>query len=651
MSMSSTSVVFILAGAFFLLSACQRPASETTRISLEIPTYEKAGNNGALSCSPCLKEILINIDGDKFETIRYQDSVNIHSEGEQVKNTSVELEVPIGPQRRIQMLALYRNDDNAENAHISVHYKEKTIDLNTTETRVEMNLEKLGDVGGAIVGRYLTGTNPDTGPSGRVRIEFVHPTSGLKISLLHGEIINGWFNFIAANSTNLRLTYKMADTGEVLFGGEPLSTDYIKNNKTSPSVLHITRPQTYYVSGDGSTRVMHHAGDLVYGFFGSNPAVTTLTGKHVCVEPTASAPVSLDKTYTDSATTVRATYSASTDPTLNNSGNFKPTGGSFEFFDAGLATYVCSSPQFTTKAFGHNQIQFRRAQIDGRGDDHARSIEGAFTYSFADYDAAYAGYILKKYQRITPFEYAVRPLPDLASSDESMRYNGGRIFKRNLAAAEADIKGGIICSEKWMSDHNFIEVPVETGGLLEGPALNASNDFTFVFDNGAISDTDAVVICPSKVTSPSADKVMDGLGAMMLGDLRTAELEITSTTGGASFYTSGDITIVDYGMATTGSSNDTTLTLQNNGNVSITGVTGVAVASGDFSLGNGNIFPGTVSGSACGGAVGASQNCEVTFIFTPQATGTRYEYYEIQYSVSGQASGKTLRLKLQGTGN
>lgn len=619
------------------LSSCQRAASETTRITLELPTYSKVSADGILSCNPCLKEVVINIDGEKLQTIKYSNKVNIHQPGTQV-SSEMTFDVPSGPKRKFQLLALYRSDTGAENANVNAYYGVQEADLSAAETTIKISLIKLGEVGGSISGRYITATNPDRGPSGKVKIEFVHQPSGMAVSLIHGEIINGWFSFVASNSESLNLTYKLESTGEVLFDGKSVSTASLKK-KTSDAIMHMTRPRLFYSSSNGGTTYQSYSapGDLVYGFFGTTATTASVEAtKTVCVKD-AVIPVSMDKTYISSDGTL-ATYGTSYDDTTNsgNKADFYSKGG--VLFYTGNCEYASDS----IEAFSADQIVFRKNQIDGSGDDEARSIEGAFTYSFRQYDMMSSSYFLKKFQRLGTHAYAVRPLPGLISSDNSTRYDGGRVFQRipsNNAGRVLPPEDAILCNADWMKEHGYAEI-----GLAEVPAPNASGDMTFMFESNDLL-SDRVILCPSKWTA-GAPK-MDDLGGIQLGDLRFAHLMPTDLTGPAPpLQSSGDATVIRFEGVVPTTSLSLILQVRNEANVTITNINSSSLGPA-FSY-TGGSYPGAAGD--CGATIAANQYCSIEMQFSPASGDYTPKRSDVQiyYKVPYQTTPKSMKLILIG---
>lgn len=500
-----------LVAAFTLLSGCDRPAPESARVALQLPVYESDGTlstspsggglaaqsaassavlPGISACSICLKEIIVNVDGNDFKTISLiQKHEDFEQEGTQL-SAEIVLEVPAGPQRKIQILALYRNP--GADGGVRVQYGQVSVDLASAEPPpIYMTLASVGQFkGGSVTGRYLTGTA--SGPTGKVNIEFRHPVMGSAIEITGGEILNGWFSFFASGSADFPLTYRLAETGQVLF--TEATTESLRRDV--PYIAHVRRPAAYRQT-DGGYEVVPGE-NLVYGFFG--PGVNPASQK-VCVYATAT---DLTNMFKDSAGAQELNYSYG--------GSADLTGTVYASGGKGHNSAACASNDISNaKNFGADLFAVQADQFDGKGNDHARALEGAFSYS-AKYDAGLLRSVVKRFHVGIGTEglaYKMAVLPGLFTSFGGNMFSGVRLFRKADGAADSDRRNS--CAPAGLTARGFSEVP--PGDFLAVPAVTASGDFTFRLGQLQTGD-EAYIACPLDLAGQVA-----GVGGIYLGSL------------------------------------------------------------------------------------------------------------------------------------
>lgn len=186
------------------------------------------------------------------------------------------------------------------------------------------------------------------------------------------------------------------------------------------------------------------------------------------------------------------------------------------FGSGGAASGDCTTVNSGQLAYDADQITLVKDQYNGRGNDHARAIAGAFTYvisqdaTLASSDPSSGGYKVMKYENDrSTVEYKLRGLPEVFSGTKPV-YNSIRLFKKPNAS-----NGGydhINCHEKWLGERGFTEVT----DFSQPPELftwaPAENNIKFTF-NFNPNGTDGYIACPANGTD------MNDIGGMYLGAL------------------------------------------------------------------------------------------------------------------------------------
>lgn len=612
---SITARFLTVASISLLFSACDRAPSDVSRVSLQLPMYSSSGASSktgvdALACNPCLKSIIVNVNGGDFKTITYnQQHADLEEDGTQLSGEVV-LEVPAGPGREIQILALYKN--NSAGDDVTMQYGSTVVDLLSAEPPpVVMKLTNLGAFrGGSIQGRFLTGT--DSGPTGRVKMELDY--KGIHMEMFTGDILNGWFSFFAAHD-RFPLTYRLAETGEVLFSN--LTTESFKASGTGQQALHFTRSGPYWEQrgGDNTREQVTETHDLIYGFFSRDPAL--ISSKAVCIQ-VASGDESLSRVFSGPSSGDQSlTYSNS-----SPSAKFFGTGG------RASNDGWCSGGTTNMKSFELNQITLRKDQFNGQGNDTARAIAGAFSY-FVNA----SGDVTKYETGSTPLEFKLKTLPGLFSGNKPL-FDNIKLFKKpNGAGGGYD---NVRCDEKWLDSKGFREV----GDFANVPTFMtftpASDEVTFTLSE-LQNGTDGYIVCPTEAGG------MRGLGGMYLGSLGptpAAKLVFTSSPS-----TDPTLSSYQFSNTSTASSNYQTFYIHNQGNAMATALTGLA-SSLNLKF-KGGSFPG-VSGD-CTSSLAAGASCAVSVEFAPTSyvdyTGT----LNFSYTTSN-VPGQSAVLELKGTG-
>lgn len=488
---------FIVVSTVFL--NCTRNVETNSNVSLSFPNLNQVGS---MSCTTCLKYIIVKVEGDGFDKILTKVSAeNIHDTSE--VSGEFTYNIPPGLNRKFKAMAIYV----LNGTHILAS-GETSVDLpDTAFKEVSITMISQGEVhGGSLVGRYITGLSNgnEVGPTGTVDVILnasTDPDFDMKIHQV--PILNGWFDFMA--SENLKMTYKIADQNLVLFENTSLNTLLpITGAVLVNHVARIIRPREYYRNnGSGTWEYNNEKHDIVYGFFGS---AAFLTNKYVCFEY-VSGITNLTNVSSISSGATPMTYSHS-----NASANFYGIGG----VDSNQSPCLSST---SFDRFKSTHISINKSQLDGKGNDTAKAFGNAFTYTVSSGDVTKAIY--------SGGTFSLKTLPGLFSpivGDD--KFQNILLFSKPNAAHGGldDIK----CNADWLTSNGFTSLSATT-------SLESSGDYTTFSITGSISSSDGTVACPTK-----NDQLAD-TGGFYLGGLYFSRL--TGPTTGLVTISSGPLTL------------------------------------------------------------------------------------------------------------
>lgn len=458
---------------------CQRAKDEgSSNVSLQLPVYS---NLSSFSCTKCLKAIMVNVDGENLKPVRYFDKLERLSEAAAELNSEVNLEVPSGSKRKIQVLAIYRLSTGA----LEAQYGSVVTDLvGEMPPPIVLSLQNLGPFkGGSLMGRYLTGVN--SGPTGRVIVSMTHAASGLNMDLFTGEILDGWFNFFA--SENFLLSYRLAN-GIPLPPFQNVSLDSLTPSSVVDHISRIYRPDNYFTTQDGWSTFteVNETHDIIYGYFG----LAALTAaKSVCLDYNPSVPAG--STFTN------LSFSNTGTPQMNyhHSDN---TADLYGFSGKNTNDGVCSG-SLTANRYNDNLIFVGKNQLNGNGNDTAKAMAGAFTY------VSQSGVTQKYLVTVSgSLNFTFKGLPGLFAASGAM-FDGVQLYVKPSAAS-----GGydeVRCDSAWLAAKGFTQFT----SFTTAPAVT-SNIVTFSMN--APSVTDGFILCPT------TGGVMSGLGGFYVGSLQ-----------------------------------------------------------------------------------------------------------------------------------
>ncbi|MGZ3747322.1 MAG: hypothetical protein ACXWRE_08135, partial [Pseudobdellovibrionaceae bacterium] len=355
---------FMLAGMVLSLPlvSCTRAAKESkSTISFTIPQSMSAKKVGTLAFDT-LVHVSINVTGSGITApiLLNWDSDKNGSGVTTTAPTSFSLDIPQGPDRLIQVLAVYRDSTSASGT-MQFYYGELTKTLAAPFEDAPVTVTSVGQgatiISGRIQGRYLTSST--TGPSGRVDIVYVPPGGKAPMVVERSMMISGWFQFFGL--IGAQLGYRMQD-GTFLWGGpvDLSETTFPVSNQVMRAALPIHLRSDNY-SGKVTT-YQEDPSIAIYGFFG-DPAL--VSAKAIC-KSTATL-TRLLKIGT--ATPLTVTDNNSAEP----SNLFDTTLGSINL--RGGVALGGSSPcdtqtNITANLFG-SDLAFNGSMLENGGDDSA----------------------------------------------------------------------------------------------------------------------------------------------------------------------------------------------------------------------------------------------------------------------------------------
>lgn len=391
--MSMKRLHFCLIGIVISLSACTRPESDRTTLSISIPSKMSSQSVsgaalshsvGMLTATPsptpaptdALVHVVINISGGGLAApILLTRSLRDGSSSSALQ-TEFEFDVPQGEGRLVQVLAVYEkvsggmgfyygDETNASMKSATVKLPIKVVDVGTTAPIVS----------GTIWGRYFT--DATSGPTGELSIKY-SPGGGKPSLIVEKSIIaNGWFQALAL--TGAKLEY-VTDSGQVLFGG-PVSLDdalFLPSAGTK-NVVRVSIPaHDRNESWSGTDQWMpDEAQVLVYGWFGDS---TPAAARAVC-RPDTFAPLTKIGQASSNASTIARTGLVgqlnATIPTASALANRTTPLSSFYVNGGDNSPSGCNGPAPMPVEYA-DKITFAPASLDGNGKDGAAAFYGVY---------------------------------------------------------------------------------------------------------------------------------------------------------------------------------------------------------------------------------------------------------------------------------
>ncbi|MBK7892621.1 MAG: hypothetical protein IPJ84_17775 [Bdellovibrionales bacterium] len=277
---------------------------------------------GALAIVRKPTRIMINITGPGIAVpIVHIWEMNKDGGGTAVADApaSIELSVPKGSDRLIQVLAILQDVDTAASggdgdSPMTFYYGDTIRPLSQTAEAVDITLLNQGTSGtsqGSVSGRYFDGLGTPTDMLDML----YNPGSGRPEMIVDtGYIFSGWFHIFALKG--VPFTYRMRNRGTILF--QQVTPDTMP---TSARVGRATVPPAYrnqYSNGSIVGRVATPERFAVFGLFGS---AASGSGK-ACFDTTIA---QMSDLYTSS--TVGDTSTVQYDPSSGAAGELQVAGG------------------------------------------------------------------------------------------------------------------------------------------------------------------------------------------------------------------------------------------------------------------------------------------------------------------------------------
>jgi len=500
-----------------------------------------------MTCTTCLKAIVIKIEGPGFDKIVFKkiDS-DLKSSGSEITGDLM-FDIPTGTARKFKLLAVY-----ILNGQHILTYGEKMLDIpDTTPRTVQIDLLNQGVLhGGSIVGRYVSGVNNgiEYGPTGLVDIHLPYNNDpDLNLPILQSQIINGWFEFFA--SETLGVTYTVRDQNLTLF--ENVSLNSLTPSSGDNTHALVKRPTTYYRMQSGSWTQENEKHDILYGFFGPAP---TVSSKVVCLQYAST--LQLLSNMSTNGISADMTYSHN-----NPAANIYGVGGTNSNSHAS-----CNASNTAASRYETGRINVNFGQFDGQGNDTAKGFGSAFSYKYQT-----------NVQKLsfTANTASLRPLPGLFNELDPTNaiFDDVKLFtKANAAQGDYDEAR---CSNEWLTANGFTELASTT-------SVVTSTDISVTIPTNSVSATDGAIFCPTKSSQ------LKDLGAFYVGSLSYAYINIATPTS-FSGPSSQAITLTNTGQ------------LPTNFTVSISSASQFRYLGGSY--------PGTTG--TCGTSLNPGANCTV----------------------------------------
>jgi hypothetical protein len=573
---NKTHFLFLISVLALLTTGCER-AVDKSQVSISLPSYSTLSAENCTG-TKCLKALIVNVEGSSFSKIVVDKKhSNMSEPGTQI-NPIITVEVPTGPNRKFQIFAVYREPGG----EMSAQFGSTVVDLNSAEPPpVVITLSPPANFkAGSLVGRYLTDSN--SGPSGKVNISLKFPNTEQRIQIGTGEILNGWFDFFA--SENFKMTYTL-ENGTVLFTDKSLD-DFT----TSSNVVRMHQPATYFRNMSGW--VEEKGQDIVYGFFGSNSTFTD--GKSVCLEYTSN-PEEFVNVASDSSGSPLMTYSYN-----NTSADFYGIGGlnSNEHTPCSDTNNSLVAPRYES-----DRISINQSQLDGNGNDTAKSIAGGFSYIIDQGNQTY------KY-RSAGNVYKLQTLPGVFYGAKAV-FDGIRLYRKPSSGGGGE-SDNIRCTALGMSEAGYTE---ETGFVTDYPSIHDPESIIFKLTAAANASSDYTV-CPTSQGN------LTGLGGFYLNNL--------SSFSSRAMLKISNAPVKDYGSIPGGTSLILPFYVTNIGTADATYITS-SLSSGVHFNYDGGDYPGF--GGTCDEELGSGVTCMIKVLFTaPTTTGDYKDSINIYYN-------------------
>jgi hypothetical protein len=286
--MKKQNLLYILfcIGLSLLVSSCTRKnddsTSNKTQLSFSVPMSSPVGSakiSQGVSASVATAEIqhiVVNISGDGKTLLCDWDLSGSLSGPCQINLPNINIDVPSGNNRLIQVLLVYESSDGK-----TLKYGDVTSNISGTTMSLPIAVSDLGassPFSADIKGRYLTSTG--AGPTGILNIRIL-PAGKPSMIIMRENVFNGWFKGFMMSG----LDFQYELDGNIWFGGPVRMETFIGDSDASPTVFTPDETGLAKSATNGSTVQARYVAESnrpnqykILGFF-KNPsdAGTVLT--------------------------------------------------------------------------------------------------------------------------------------------------------------------------------------------------------------------------------------------------------------------------------------------------------------------------------------------------------------------------------------
>lgn len=487
-----------------VLIGCERPAKELTAVHVDLPqtmTSNKLGkavskglNASAVTATDMqIRHVVINVTGTGINTpvLYVWDACHDCSTPPPPPSQFAVEQIPSGPGRLVQILAVYGSPSSGENAF---YYGDTTADLNGGEVSLPIpvtNVATSAITSGKISGRYFT--DMTSGPTGTIEIRYLPPNNRPPLIIETTPIINGWFSAFALGGIDLQ--YMVRETQHLMWGAavNPLSApmDPVADSGARfDQLLRVFIPVHHRKEDHGGGNITYQPEDAsinVWGYWGPGAP-----GRRVCTVGLGGTPstqklllFSSDPTMAPGLMVQRIGETSSPPPTLavlNNTStptNYVHSQGG----GSGDMSSMCGSfPDDATNQFASFQ-KVGLSHFDGNGNDSVAGFRVPFILDFANGGVA----------NVTGSPYVVsgKLLPGTTPAVSAIRF-----FKK-------------ITSQELHMEHVDCNTLMSREGFVKG----AANDSTTTGDSFSITANITNAEATAGVTGALCPMKMNGMPA------------------------------------------------------------------------------------------------------------------------------------------
>lgn len=375
---------FLMALVVFASFGCSREEGDSdkgSKVQISLPQtvsgFSQKVGAFSLASTAVLNRVVINATGEgmalktmMWDSCRDCATPNIPA--------SFDLEVPGGPSRLIQLIAVY---EDSVTEQLSIYYGDVTTELVGGEINLPIEVTKINQstlVQGRVTGRYLTAAN--SGPTGVVDVQYLPGNGKPPLVVTQEHMLSGWFNFFMLSGAQLK--YVVRGTGEVLWGGSVSLDSPIFNhsNKVLKALVPVHVRKQYDSEDAVYEYTLQDAQIYVWGYWSPGAHASTqrvctsaVTGsasnlkRYDAVNPSSSSPLAINRVMTALPTNYIETLTNTTTPATE----VKVAGG------IDMSSLCDSFPNNSTNLFSQFQL-VSLSMFDGTSRDEVGGFQGPF---------------------------------------------------------------------------------------------------------------------------------------------------------------------------------------------------------------------------------------------------------------------------------